>query len=75
MLETTVDASGAVEVADNTVRTVRVRMPRATGAAGSAEPVERHGEGLHAPAGAQVIYHDDDPDCGPMLKYVTVQPQ
>jgi hypothetical protein len=40
-----------------------------------AETVERHGEGLHAPAGAQVIYHDDDPDCGPMLKYVTVQPQ
>jgi len=31
------------------VRTVRVRMPRATGAAGSAEPVERHGEGRGEP--------------------------
>jgi Mg2+/Co2+ transporter CorB len=38
-----------LQVADNTVRTVRVRMPRATGAAGSAEPVERHAEGLGEP--------------------------
>jgi Mg2+/Co2+ transporter CorB len=38
-----------LQVADNTVRTVRVRMPRATGAAGSAEPVERHGEGRGEP--------------------------
>ena len=40
-----------------------------------AETVERHGKGLQAPSDAQVIYHADDPDCGPMLKYVTVQPQ
>ena len=36
-----------LQVADNTVRTVRVRVSRATGAtdaAGSAEPVERRGE-------------------------------
>jgi Mg2+/Co2+ transporter CorB len=38
-----------LQVADNTVRTVRVRMPRATGAAGSAEPVERHAEGRGEP--------------------------
>jgi Mg2+/Co2+ transporter CorB len=41
-----------LQVADNTVRTVRVRMSRATGAtsaAGSAEPVERRGEGRSEP--------------------------
>jgi Mg2+/Co2+ transporter CorB len=41
-----------LQVADNTVRTVRVRVSRATGAtgvAGSAEPVERRGEGRSEP--------------------------
>jgi hypothetical protein len=36
-----------------------------------AETVERYGVTQQPPENAQIVYHDHDPDCGPMLKYVT----
>lgn len=40
-----------------------------------AQTVERYGVNQQPPEDVQVVYHDDDPECGPMLKYVTHSPQ
>ncbi len=41
-------------------------------AAVAAETVERYGPEHEPPAGALVLFHGDDPDCGPLLKYARI---
>lgn len=39
-----------------------------------ASTVERHGATHVPPADARVTFEGDDPECGPMIKYITVEP-
>ncbi len=39
-----------------------------------ASTVERYGRAHVPPEGARVMFEGDDPECGPMIKYVTVEP-
>lgn len=39
-----------------------------------ASTVERYGGAHSPPAGAKVTFEGDDPECGPMIKYITIEP-